>query len=200
MVGLVISVAVAYGSVRPPSASLIMHPTRSNVIIDNNKWMIREFAGISISWYTILRTKPGAVASTDSNKPEVPNFVVRTCQMTATSNSTFTNVYAYGWPMRCIWSADYISEQSDNQTPRLGHLKALGISFGKMRVIPIGTIPLGIIGNSLLYGALTWFLASGSVIARRKHRHAHGQCRNCGYDLCKLHNRTCPECGHTSQA
>lgn len=67
----------------------------------------------------------------------------------------------------------------------------------------IGTIPIraiwpGLIGNSLAWAAILWFIWWSPAALRRLIRRRRGRCAHCGYDRRGLDGPTCcPECGNS---
>lgn len=132
-------------------------------------------------------------------------------------DETYLHVAA-GWPLRCLrsqcrerdvrWFFRIRRSLGKNQVARLGLVlhrprwknalvirdQVVGGPFSA-RVIPLKPIPVGIVVNTLFWGAL-WF--TFVVAARRiqgRLRVNRGRCYRCAYDLRSDLLRGCPECG-----
>ena len=69
-----------------------------------------------------------------------------------------------------------------------------------MHALPYRPVVLGLLVNTLFYGAAVMAVHGGATWLRRRGRRRRGLCAWCGYDLCG-HDATtvrCPECGNTT--
>ena len=116
-----------------------------------------------------------------------------------------------GWPMVSMWSgfefevfSDPESRHSrgkaigDAKTVKLGlelapHPGKLATPSFSTRVLPLGIIWPGFLGNTLLYAALLWLLIPGPFALRRFLRLRRGLCPKCAYPMGE--SAACTECG-----
>ncbi|HVU64032.1 MAG TPA: hypothetical protein VHC70_08650 [Phycisphaerales bacterium] len=113
---------------------------------------------------------------------------------------------AYGWPFLCLWEGETV----DGSNAGLTKWPWNGFSYGGVKIGPspslghfLPALPLwsGLIGDTVVYGAVFLFL--GLLIARiRRARLAHlNLCPNCRYDRAGIRPESpCPECGHGGAA
>jgi hypothetical protein len=82
------------------------------------------------------------------------------------------------------WEARYLIRKNESAT---GRERAVGL--------PYWPLWWGIVGDVLVFGALTLVLDAVRRLVLRRFRHAQGNCRTCGYSLHALTTGICPECG-----
>jgi hypothetical protein len=105
-------------------------------------------------------------------------------------------VIGYGWPLRCMWyEANTVTLGSAVSYKLQGGLEVSqplgGLPVGG--ILPLRLIPLGFVGNSLLYALLVLAVLLIYCGARRAIRIKRRQCPICGYPFGQT--RVCTECG-----
>jgi hypothetical protein len=115
---------------------------------------------------------------------------------------------AYGWPMHALyrvdrytgWSAGAGTWARDSAVMLPGTTAPDRIATPGPIVLPIGVRLLGLVANTIFFGAAWWAVLAGSRSISR-HRRARrlarrGLCLRCGYDLRGTPaGAVCPECG-----
>ncbi|UYV11519.1 MAG: hypothetical protein NCW75_09420 [Phycisphaera sp.] len=96
-----------------------------------------------------------------------------------------------GWPLHAAQGRTWSTATSNNEEflpePRL---------FGRDWTVPVGPIWRGLLGNTILYAAITLVLLVGLRLVRTRRRRARGRCVACGYELGEgVGVGVCPECG-----
>lgn len=100
---------------------------------------------------------------------------------------------AAGWPFLCLWGR---TDTNVNRKPQDAHTGVVFVSMRGVRTrVPAMPIPLGLLGNTVLYGVLAgapWLVLRWIGRVRRTRR---GQCPACGYPRAPGIG-VCPECGN----
>jgi len=120
---------------------------------------------------------------------------------------------AAGWPWRAFWAAsvDYLNPDpspayASSRDCYGGVAVMVPIMEGEYRgdltpmLIPLTPIWSGLILDTLLYGAVWYFLLWIARRSLRLWRRRRGRCPFCGYRMTMLPGDRCPECGATSKA
>lgn len=131
-------------------------------------------------------------SDTDWDAPRVPGDHARHQQILT------------GWPwraFRCERDAVEIRipSKSINVGGIAGHTQR-GISLTpqisqEWNALPYDPIWLGLIANTITYGAVWWIIIFGPFLLRKKIRRQRGLCPECAYDLRGDLLSGCPECG-----
>jgi hypothetical protein len=104
-----------------------------------------------------------------------------------------------GWPMRSLWCGTRTPIPNNTRGMKIVGAFRVRLFFAKnatdSRIYPYRVEWLGIVVNSLSYGALSWLIVRGPFKLRRLVRWRSGHCINCGYDLRGGPHDFCPECG-----
>ena len=117
------------------------------------------------------------------------------------AESETSTIVLVGWPFRSSYriSRHVIRTGYDGALVRGGDGPSGGLRIptgrGKLAVLPIMPIWRGLLGTTVLYGSLFWFLYMAARVARRRWRVFRGCCSVCGYRL--LDEQRCSECGHS---
>lgn len=107
-----------------------------------------------------------------------------------------------GWPLPCL-AAEYWHAGPSKGGRRMISVDApwwLGscqdnLAFGDIGVLPLS---IGMIANTLFFGALSFAIVVPSARLYRKRRRVPGSCPACGYDCRGL--SACPECSRPVEA
>lgn len=129
---------------------------------------------------------------------------------------TYPTGHAYidarGWPMLALW-CDYelvrpatggFAMHAHGGVELTGLKRVKGSSFGAVYPVALPLRPrwVGLLANSLLYGAAVGVVAFGASAIRLRLRRQAGLCERCGYDLRGSFDgqgrSVCPECGSSS--
>ncbi|MBX3405461.1 MAG: hypothetical protein KF869_01750 [Phycisphaeraceae bacterium] len=103
--------------------------------------------------------------------------------------------HAFGWPLRCMRAVQY--QPQDRTEFRV--IQGWNASSGEIW-LPRRVLPLPLLANSLILGAMLWALFIGPRLWRDLSRARRGQCLKCAYDLRATPvGSPCPECGSISE-
>ncbi|MCH7602282.1 MAG: hypothetical protein IIB54_05915 [Planctomycetes bacterium] len=100
------------------------------------------------------------------------------------------NIEQYGWPFLCAYKERWNQKQGSNIVVQGENVFVIG----SLR-LPSRIMGLGLIGNTLIYGAFAWVILMSIVLTRRWNRLRSGRCPNCAYFLQDRIADGCPECG-----
>lgn len=103
--------------------------------------------------------------------------------------------HAFGWPLRCMRAVQY--QPQDRTEFRV--IQGWNASSGEIW-LPRRVLPLPLLANSLMLGAMLWALFIAPRMWRDLSRARRGQCLKCAYDLrATPAGSPCPECGSLSK-
>ena len=96
----------------------------------------------------------------------------------------------YGWPLLCAYKEKWSETQGRNQVDSGENLFVIG-----KHQLPRRILWFSLIGNTMIYGSITWIIMMSIVLIRRWNRLRSGRCPHCAYRLQDRIAGGCQECG-----
>lgn len=190
--GVIISTVVAWSCGRQPNANLQMRIETVELCIPDRQWLVRCFSG-RMDWYVASPYNTSHADLRQQAEWMPPWWVLRACDESPQTSVVY--VFAFGWPSRCLWSAEYMSCQSGKAAPQFTRTRAIEVPLRPQTWFPTGVIPAGMVINTLVYSVSLYISTIGCSGYRKWTMRRLRRCGRCGYDLRSLIGSTCPECG-----
>lgn len=199
-VGLIITIASAWGfAIRsdvlsPNQSAAVPEHERRWPAVPPSAWMERptsmSLRRASIGYSeTISRGSYDVKVTTDDRWRD---GILRHSEVTWVHMWSFE----FGWPFRALRTVIVNERGPGDDEERgwvVGGIPSVVRTLVPGRLLPVAPMWPGLIGNTIVFGGITWLTSLVLRYGRGRWRGQRGRCQRCGYSLATASR--CPECG-----
>jgi hypothetical protein len=207
LIGVLLSLSVAWACAlwSPMGGSRALTDTEAGVVLRKltggfeHRGVPQGVRNWGFGWafvFAVDATIPSPDAGTPSSGRSRGRHSTALVQLPTSPDDRLVHIVTAGWPLTCLTGERHTTGVSTRrhglaEPPR--PIRELNVK--PRRVLPLRPLWLGLAADTVLFAAAVWMAVPGSLLLRRTLRRRRGQCAGCGYNLCHVDHRACPECG-----